>query len=356
MKICYIANSASSHTVKWVNYFTSLGNEVHVISHSNVPIENAEVHYINYSLKNYPFMVHKVHKLIKKINPDILHAHQVNTCGLYAASIKGYKSIVSAWGSDILVAPKKSFIVKKIVQYVLKNSYFITSDSHYMSQAIIKLGGNKSKIFTFPMGVEASLTNYKHTYDSKKHKINILSYRRLEKIYNIDIIIKGFSRILKKYNNITLNIAASGSEFDALTSLVKSLKIESHVKFLGAFNSNDLGNLITANDIFISIPSSDSTSVSLLECMCCGVFPIVSNLPANLEWVKNKKNGLVIDKIDEVEVEKALEWCIKNFSKLPLIAEKNIDIIHKKALWENNSKIILKLYNDIYSKKNCRAK
>ena len=350
MKICYIANSASSHTVKWVNYFVSLGNDVHVISHSNVPIKGAKVHYINYSLKNYPLMVHKVHKLIKNINPDILHAHQVNTCGLYAVSLKGYKTIVSAWGSDILVAPNKSFIMKKIVQYVIKHSYFITSDSHYMSKAIIKLGGNKSKILTFPMGVETSLTNYKHIYSTSKSKINVLSYRRLEKIYNIDIIIKGFSKILKKHDNIYLNIAASGSEFNSLLTLVKSLKIENHVKFWGAFNSNDLGNLITANDIFISIPSSDSTSVSLLESMCCGVFPIVSNLPANLEWIEDKKNGLVINSINEVEVEKALNWCIENFSKFPIIAEKNIELIHKKALWKNNSKIILNLYNDIYSK------
>lgn len=353
MKICYIANSASSHTVKWVNFFTSLGNEVHVISHSNIPIKGAKVHYINYSLKNYPLMVHKVHKLIKAINPDVLHAHQVNTCGLYAASLKKYKTIVSAWGSDILVAPKKSFIMKKIVQYVLKHSYYITSDSYYMSKVIVKLGCNKSKIFTFPMGVENYLTNYKHIYNDN-NKINILSYRRLEKIYNIDVIIKGFAKILKKYNNVYLNIAASGSEFGYLLSLVKSLKIEKHVNFLGAFNSNDLGNIITANDIFVSIPSSDSTSVSLLESMCCGVFPIVSNLPANLEWVKDKKNGLVINTINEFEMENALKWCIENFSKLPLAAEKNIELIHQKALWENNSKIILKLYNDIYSKKNIK--
>lgn len=347
MKICYIANSASSHTVKWVNYFASLGNDVHVISHSNVPIKGAKVHYINYSLKNYPLMVHKVHKLIRNINPDVLHAHQVNTCGLYATSLKGYKTIVSAWGSDILVAPKKSFIMKKIVQYVLKHSYFITSDSHYMSEAIIKLGGNKSKILTFPMGVENDLLNFKHEYNLTSKEIHILSYRRLEKLYNIDIIIKGFSKALKKHKNLYLDIAANGSEFNNLNMLVKSLNIQDHVNFLGAFTRKDLGNMLINNDIFISIPSSDSTSVSLLESMGCGLFPVVSNLPSNLEWVTNYKNGIVLNSIDENNVYNSIDWCIKNYDFLPTASKTNMKIIREKALWQNNSKIIENLYNKL---------
>lgn len=345
MKICYIANSAISHTVKWVDYFTTLGNEVHVISHSNVPIKGAKVHYINYNLKNFPLMVHKVHKLIKTINPDILHAHQVNTCGLYAASQKKYKTIVSAWGSDILLAPKKSFIMKKIVQYVLKHSYYITSDSNYMSQKIIELGGNKDKILTFPMGIENDLLGFEHKYDFSKNEIHILSYRRLEKLYNIDIIIKGFSKALNKYKNLYLDIAANGTEFNNLNALVKSLNIQDHVNFLGSFKRKDLGNILTNNDIFISIPDSDSTSVSLLESMCCGLFPIVSNLPSNLEWVTNKQNGIVLDSINENAVCDSINWCVRNYSCLSDISKINMKIIREKALWENNAKIVEQLYN-----------
>lgn len=54
----------------------------------------------------------------------------------------------------------------------------------------------------------------------------------------------------------------------------------------------DVGNLLYKNDVFISIPSSDSTSVSLLEAMCCGLFPIVSDLPANREWIHDKKMAI----------------------------------------------------------------
>lgn len=348
MKICYIANAANSHTVKWVKHFVNLGNEVHVISYSKATIEGAHVHYINFRLKNFPFKVHTVHKLIKTLNPDILHAQQANTCGLYATTIKNFNPIVSAWGSDILVDPEKSFLMKKIIQYVLKHSYYITSDSNYMSEKITKLGGNKNKLLTFPMGIENDLISFKHKYNFSKKEIHILSYRRLEKLYNIDIIIKGFSKALKNHKNLYLDIAADGSEYNNLKNLVESLNIQGNVNFLGKFERKDLGNIIINNDIFISIPSSDSTSVSLLESMCCGIFPIVSNLPSNLEWITNKKNGIVLNSISENDVCHAINWCIENYTYLPSASKINMDIIRKKALWENNVKIIEKLYNKLY--------
>lgn len=347
MKICYIANSKSSHTVKWVNYFVDLGHEVHVISHSKDEIEGAVVHYIDYCIRNFMFKVREIHNLIRSINPDIIHAHQANTCGLYATSIKGYKVIVSAWGSDILVTPNESFIMKKIVQYVLRKAYFITSDSEFMTKKIIELGGSKDKCYTFPMGVEELLLNHRHIYNKNNVNLNILSNRRLEKIYNIDIIIKGFKKAVDVNKNLRLNIAADGSEINSLKKLVKELDIIDKVNFIGKYNFNGLCLLLEENDIFISIPESDSTSVSLLEAMCCGLYPVVCDLPANREWVKDKDNGVIIEEISDETVKNALLWCYENRDKLEQVSEKNINIIKEKALWKNNAKIVENLYNKI---------
>lgn len=344
MKICYIANSESSHTVKWVEHFVNLGYEMHVISHKNAPITGAKVYYVNYNLKNFFSKAREVHKIIRQINPDILHAQQANTCGFYAATMRGYKNlIVSAWGSDILVAPNESIILKKIVQYVIKKAAYITSDSEYMSKRIVELGGKQDKIYTFPMGVENYILNYKHSY-KENSELRIISDRRLEKMYNIDVIIEGFALALEKYSNIHLTVAADGSERNNLEGLVKRLNIEEKVTFTGRYEANTIGAMLEKNDVFISVPESDSTSVSLLEGMCIGLFPILSDLPANREWVKDKQNGLIIKGIDKNNVCNAIEWCYNNKTYLNKVSEENRSIIKSKALWENNSKIVENLY------------
>lgn len=349
MVICFLANASLSHTKKWAQQMAKMGHEVHVISHSDAVIDGAYVHYLNYSLKNYFKMYKKVHNLIRKINPDILHAHQANTCGLYAATIKGYDFILSTWGSDILIAPEKSLILRMITKYVLKKAAYITSDSSYMSEKIIELGGDKNKVFTFPMGVEDELLNYIHEFKNDSN-LNFISNRRLEKLYNIDVIIDGFYSALSKNKCINLTIAADGNEMERLKSRVKEYGIEDSVKFIGRYNPEDIGKLLYTNDVFISVPSSDSTSVSLLEAMCCGLFPIVSNLPANKEWVKDRENGYIINEIDSEEVKEAILWCCSNKEKIRNASIINRKIIEDKALWSNNIKMVEELYEKMINR------
>lgn len=344
MRICYIANSASSHTKKWVDYFLSLGHEVHVISHSNEDIKGARIHYINYSLKNFILKANLVHKKIRDINPDILHAHQANTCGLYAATSRGYDYILSTWGSDILVGPEKSFLLKKIAQYSLKRASFITSDSWHMTKKIIELGGREERIFTFPMGIEDEHIKERHKYTTEDNLLRVISIRRLERMFRIDIIIKGFYMALSSAPNMHLTVAADGNEMNSLKELVDMLKIKDKVSFTGSYNPHDVGKLLSGNDVFISIPESDSTSVSLLEGMYCGLFPVVCGLPANREWVRDGENGLVIDEVNEANVCSALLWCYNNKENMARVSPENIKIIEDKALWRNNSKIVEGLY------------
>lgn len=347
MRICYIANSASSHTAKWATYFSNLGHEVHIVSHSNVQIPGTTVHYLDYSLRNFPFMVGKVHRLIRQLKPDIVHAQQANTCGLYAVTMRDYKVVVSAWGSDILVEPGMSPILKKIIQYVVRNAYILTSDSEYMSREIVNLGGKKESIYTFPMGVEEELTKYRREFSDNDGEIRFISTRRLEDLYKVDVIIDGFYNVIRRNPHAHLTIAADGSEMDKLKSMVKGYGIEDKVNFTGRYRPEDIGKMLQDNDVFVSIPDSDSTSVSLLEGMCCGLFPIVSDLPANREWVKHLDNGYIIPAIDGAHVADAMSWCLNNKAHLKEASEKNRGIILERALWKNNAKIVEKIYDEL---------
>ncbi|NLZ49301.1 MAG: glycosyltransferase family 4 protein [Clostridiales bacterium] len=346
MRICYIANAVSEHTQKWCEYFSNLGYEVHVISSHYHDIKNCKVHYIPYGLKNFPFMKSKVHKIISEINPDILHCHQVNDCALYGVTYKKMKVIVSALGSDILISPEKSKILKQMVKYILKRADFITSDSIYMTKKIIELGGNEENTYTFPMGIEDEVLNYRHTYSNDNKKIKIISTRRLEKLYNINIIIEGVALAIKNGLDISLEIAAGGSELENLKLLVKELNVSDRISFYGPYKPHLIGSLLENKDLFVSIPSSDATSVSLLEAMGCGIFPIVSDLPANGEWVTDRETGYILKDITPEEVCKAIEWSVKNWDKVVEASEKNISLIKEKALWRNNVKIV----EDIYKK------
>jgi glycosyltransferase involved in cell wall biosynthesis len=350
MKICFLGDGGSTHIIRWLEYFVNKNYEVHLITFSNSKLLESLSHRNNFHLHvmgnirinssggnwRYIFYLMKIRVLIKKINPNIINAHYITSYGFMAALLDQKRLILSAWGSDILIAPQKNFIYRYITKYSLKKARIITSDSEYMTKIIEKYTNNK--VITVPMGVDEVLCNMKR----KEHnnEITILSLRTIDKNCNIDIIIKAFKKFSTVYDNSKLIITNSGSELGNIKELIYKLGINNKVEFKGFVKREDLIKLLLSSNIYVSIPSSDSTSVTLLEAMACGIIPIVSNIHANCEWIINNYNGLIIDQNDDDMLYKTLIKATEDrFLKQSCMVENRKIILHR-AIWKNNMEII----------------
>ncbi len=116
MKICFLAGANSIHSKKWIEYFSERGNDVHWISLTPSIFEelkNIKFYLLkNFKIKpfNILFNILSVRRLIKKIKPDILHAHYVGVNGVLGL-LSGFSPfILTVWGSDILLAPKSRIL------------------------------------------------------------------------------------------------------------------------------------------------------------------------------------------------------------------------------------------------------
>jgi glycosyltransferase involved in cell wall biosynthesis len=67
-----------------------------------------------------------------------------------------------------------------------------------------------------------------------------------------------------------------------------------HVRFVGRLDAAAQAGWYARARWYLSLPTSDSVSVSVLEAMAQGCVPIVSDLPANRELVRDGDNGLVL--------------------------------------------------------------
>ena len=115
--ICYLANVAAIHTVHWVNYFAEHGWNVDLITW-HPPAKNSGIHpdvvvhrifFPPHYIARYGALL-EITRLIRKIHPDIIHAHYIGHFGILAGlygRLSGFKPIVlTAWGSDILIDAK----------------------------------------------------------------------------------------------------------------------------------------------------------------------------------------------------------------------------------------------------------
>jgi L-malate glycosyltransferase len=345
-KLLLIGSNRSVHFVNYYNLVKDYFDEVTVITDcENYPLSK-DVHFVNFSLKN-PIRVlqtrNKIRSLIRSRKPDIIHVQQANSYSVLSVAARGdikIPIVITAWGGDILDNPNDSYLLKILCRYVLRKGNYFTSDSLHMAAEMNKIIGKDLDITIANFGADI------RSVDAEGKQNIIYSNRLHQDLYRIDLIIRAFKKFMeKRQESWKLVIAGSGYTTEFLKKTAKELNITDSVEFVGWLDKETNEKYYQSAKIFVSIPNTDATSISLLEAMAMGCIPVVSNLPANLEWIVDKYNGIVVSDLNEDFLAKALSLDMDEVKRI------NQKIINLKATKEVNRNAFLALYDRIYKEK-----
>lgn len=362
MKLSILGDAKSIHVQKWAKWFAKRGHEVHLISSKNSDIEGVKLHFveINHLYIGFPYHVFRIKNLIKKINPDIVHSHYITGYGWLGAFSFFKQFVLSVWGSDVFYDAKNSLLKKIMANICLKRADVINTTSKQMANFINKeYSIKKDKIKTFSWGIDLKLfkkpnenerEKLKETLKIEKNSFVILSNRHIKENYNIKTIIDAIPKIIERHKNVIfIFIRGYGSQKyeEELKNLAKNLNVEKNVLFIPKFITPEkMTEYLKISDIFISIPSSDQLSSSVLEGMSCGCIPILSNLEVYKERVVDGKNGFLIPIDVEILAEKII-YCIEHKEIKDKFYEINKKIIEENEDWEKNAENMEKIYEEL---------
>jgi glycosyltransferase involved in cell wall biosynthesis len=117
----------------------------------------------------------------------------------------------------------------------------------------------------------------------------VLSTRAHEPLYNVGEIVDAYEQVVRSRPGARLVVAHGGSQSAELSR--RAAASAGRIEFLGFVGREALRDAMTGADVFVSVPSSDGTSVALLQAMAAGCFPIVSDLPTQRELIDDSVNG-----------------------------------------------------------------
>jgi glycosyltransferase involved in cell wall biosynthesis len=324
----------SVHTENFFQLMKGEFKEVQVISKINFSL---------WSLSAQFKTPRTIRSAVKKFNPDIVHIHQVNSVAYYALRALlplGIPTVLTAWGSDIYLTPKRNFILKSLVRWNLKHADAFTADSNDLANAMQTLIPER-KINVLIANFGINLT----PVQTAKEKV-FYSNRLHKKLYRIDSILRAFAKFKNKDNREEwkLIVGAVGEETENLKALALSLGIESSATFMGWLQPEDNAKNYAKATFYISIPESDATSISVLEAMASGCIPILSDLPSNREWITHKSNGFIVDDVTSDFISDAFETEYSNAVEL------NKERIERDGTKDANRRKFLSLYENILAK------
>ena len=230
---------------------------------------------------------------LKQVRPDWIHAHYLTSHGTLAwlaTRLLGApgRLVGSAWGSDILVTPQRSRPMRWLTRRVLRACVLSTSDSRVMAARMHALGAGE--VLTFPFGLEAL-----PPLPAPGHKQDRLFFanRGLEAIYDPARVLRLFAGVAQDWPDAQLVVANDGALRPVLAQQVADAGLAGRVRFIGRVDADTQAGWYASARWYLSLPQSDSVSVSVLEALAHGCIPLLSDLPANRELVRSGDNGWV---------------------------------------------------------------
>ncbi|MEM9995841.1 glycosyltransferase [Acinetobacter pittii] len=274
------------------------------------------------------FKFHKVNKLVKKLNPDIVHAHIINHYGIMAVFQKK-PLIVGLWGSDVMLAPNKGSILKReifklINAIVIKKANLMhTSSNHILEELVKKHGKNiKNKINVFYWGFpveEPSADNYqliqamlKNDYGIESNDHLMVFPRGLSKVYDPDNVVKVINKLsdIKELKIVVLRGFSSDEDVKKFKNKLGAA--ESKIIFINRLlNTNELFVLYSQAKYHVSIPISDALGGGVIEPFLRGSFPILSNIKPYKNFVE-QNSGFILEDYSEFSLNNLEQKILNN--------------------------------------------
>lgn len=401
-KILFVAMSDSIHTARWISQITDQGWDIHLFpsfdtGRTHKDFHNITVHHSFYCKKENPsatvktcgvpifssksaaalrlllqnvcpnYRANQLAKLIKKLKPDLINSLEIQAAGYLtlAAREKCMKEfpkwIVTIWGSDIYLFGRLRDHEQKIRDVLSRADYY--SCECRRDVGLSKQFGFKGKVLP-PQPLTGGyhindLLSLRKTGPTSKRKIIMLKghqswsgralvgLRALERCADV---LSGYTIVVHSAPDTSAQvidpsgIRIAAEIFTKKTGIpVTILPVRSPHRTILSFHGKAR--------VSIGLGISDGISVSLLEAMAMGSFPVQSWTSCANEWIKNGETGLLVPPEDPDIIEKAIRKSLRDDKLVDQAAEKNFSIVRKKLDFEKLKKLAINFYSEILNDK-----
>lgn len=289
------------------------GHEVHFITYAS-PIRLSEaatqIHYHKVAVSNYPLfqyppyslaLASRMFEVAQLIGLDLLHVHYAiphSVSAWLAAQMLDQRLpfVTTLHGTDVtLVGNDPSYL--PITKFSIEQSPGVTSISEYLRKKTVEVFETKREIRLIPNFVNCelysvggdSLLRAKYASAEEKILVHLSNFRPVKRVLDCIRIFNMVASVVPA----KLLMIGTGPDRGAAEALVRKLKLEDRVQFLG--KQVDIARLLAISDLMLLPSEIESFGLAALESMACGVPAIASNVGGLPEVVTNEIDGFLVE-------------------------------------------------------------
>ena len=331
--------------------------DVHRLEHKVHVYRFSSFEWPTYEELRIPFLpILPFRRLLKKVDPDIIHIHSPVVLGNIAQIVAGsLRKPVVVTNHYLPINMSRSLSLDPLF-----GKTFITVSYSYLVHFC-----NRSEYVTAPTmtalnllyehGLRAPAQAISNGVDLKKFSPGdrdkrlrqhfklpqdrplILSVNRLSLEKRIDVLIDAAAKMTRDAH---IAIASTGPAEAGLRAKVEELNLKDKVSFLGFIHDTDLAPLYRLADAFAIPSEAELQSLTTMEAMACGLPVVAANAYALPELVHHEINGFLFQRGNSDEMAQYLDTLVRDAALRKQMGAKSLEIIarHDRTLvldqWE----------------------
>ncbi len=305
-------------------------------------------------------MTYSLLRLMREIQPDILHAHWLIPQGTIAVLVKFFRKIpviTTVHGGDVFAL--QGTLLGKIKRFTLRRSDAWTSNTRASAEAVRTVSAvPQPKIIPMGVDIERFMAGSRERLrkDLPANERVVLFVGRLVEKKGVDDLIQAFSLLPTGMQARTrLWIVGGGEQEAALRAQGAHLGISEKITFWGKISNNELPDFYAAADLFVG-PSvmaasgdTEGQGVVFLEAFAARLCVLTTRIGGISEVVQDGRTGVLIDPRNPNQLAANIESLLSNQnlrSRLTTNADKRVRIHYR---WTNIATEFESLYNRVLS-------
>lgn len=269
-------------------------------------LEQSGIRVVSLAAKDYPTMLRKQLRFLRKERPDVVHAqtgsilHMMLACKICRIPVRLYTVHNEA---NLLYGNSK---LKKEI-YKMGFSVFgfkPVAICPTVKQTLIEdMGIPASQITVVNNGVDIRRFTPAQTVHNDE-KIRIISVGTLYWIKNQLMTLRAISALHDMGYNVELTLLGDGEDREKIQNAIKASKAESYIFAPGS--KKNVEDYLRQADIYVSASKTEGLPLSILEAMACGLPVVATDAGGTKDIIQDGVNGFLIGIDNEEELKNSL--------------------------------------------------
>lgn len=237
--------------------------------------------------------------------------------GFAAGQVHGVRSCISFIGLDFKRAmhPLAAPALRS-----LNRAHLVTVTGERMRKGLIERGVDAAKIRVLPHAVD---TTRFHPADAEPD-FDLISVGHLIPRKRMNVVVDAIATLAQRGIQVRTAILGEGPERAALEAQIEQRSVGHLVTLLGF--RHDVEAMLRRARIFALVSDWEGVPFAMIEALCTGLVPIVTDVGTIADWIEHEKNGHIVPVGDATSLANSIQRLMQDRAHYAELRQKSVDV------------------------------